>query len=56
MFGFWQGNRLTDVDNYLERGTNKKIFYKIYKSANEINSDAIIKLLKEAIVYDRVMD
>ena len=30
LLGFWNGNRLEDVDNYLDRGTNKKIFYKIY--------------------------
>ena len=54
LLGFWHGNKLNDNDNYLTRGTNKKIFYKIYKSANEINSDAIIKLLKEAAIYDNV--
>src|SRR2546423_14481258 len=32
LFGFWQGNKLNDKDNYLTHGTNKKIFYKIFKT------------------------
>lgn len=52
LLGFWQGNRLRDVDNYLTHGTNKKIFYKIYRSVEEINEKAIVKLLKEAIKLD----
>src|SRR4051812_29736054 len=31
LFGFWYGCKLMDVDNYLTHGTNKQIFYKIYK-------------------------
>ena len=52
LLGFWQGNRLTDADRYLTRGTNKKVFYKIYKSVDEINEKAIVKLLKEAVKLD----
>jgi len=52
LLGFWQGNRLKDADRYLTRGTNKKIFYKIYRSVEEINEKAIVKLLKEAVKLD----
>lgn len=52
LFGFWYGNRLIDEDNYLTHGTNKQIFYKIYKTAEEIDEGAIVKLLKEATRID----
>jgi hypothetical protein len=52
LLGFWYGNKLNDIDNYLTHGTNKQIFYKIYKSAEEIDEAAIVKLLKEAIRID----
>src|SRR6266498_5518447 len=48
LLGFWQGNKLNDEDSYLTRGTNKKIFYRIYKNAEDIDESSIIKLLKEA--------
>jgi hypothetical protein len=53
LLGFWQGNKLKDEDHYLTHGTNKKVFYKIYKDADEIDEAAIIKLLKEAVRIDR---
>jgi len=52
LLGFWRGKELRDVDQYLTKGTNKKIYYKIYKSVEEIDVTAIIKLLKEAIQLD----
>ncbi|MFN8283829.1 MAG: DUF1801 domain-containing protein [Chitinophagales bacterium] len=52
LLGFWYGCKLKDKDNYLKHGTNKQIFYKIYKSIDEINEDAIVKLLKEAVELD----
>src|SRR5688500_798159 len=52
LLGFWYGNKLKDVDRYLTHGTNKQIFYKVFKSAEEINERAIIKLLKEAVKLD----
>ncbi|MFI5130847.1 MAG: DUF1801 domain-containing protein [Chitinophagales bacterium] len=52
LLGFWQGNKLKDSDHYLTRGANKKIFYRIFKSAEEIDEDAIVKLLKEALRVD----
>lgn len=52
LLGFWYGNRLADLDNYLTHGTNKQIFYRIYTSVQEIDEKAIIKLLKEAVQID----
>lgn len=52
LLGFWYGCKLNDEDNYLTHGTNKQIFYKIYKSVDEINEQAIVKLLKEAVKID----
>lgn len=54
LLGFWYGNKLKDADNYLTHGTNKQIFYKIYHSPEEINSRAIMKLLKEAVKIDGI--
>ena len=51
-FGFWYGNKLIDEDQYLNHGTNKQIFYKIYQSVDEIDQEAILKLLKEAVRID----
>lgn len=53
LFGFWYGNRLQDSDNYLTHGTNKQIFYKIYTSAGDIDESALVKLLREAVWYDK---
>ena len=52
LLGFWYGNKLNDEDNYLTHGTNKQIFYKIYKSPEDINEAAIVKLLHEAVKTD----
>lgn len=53
LLGFWQGNKLRDSDAYLTRGSNKKVFYKIYKNVEEIDEEAIKKLLLEAVNFDR---
>jgi len=52
LFGFWQGRDLIDKDAYLTHGTNKKVFYKIYESPNQIDEKALAKLLKEAARVD----
>ena len=54
LFGFCQGNLLKDADNYLSRGTNKKVFYKIYYQPEDIDEKAIRKLLKEAVELDGI--
>jgi hypothetical protein len=53
LLGFWYGNKLNDVNNYLTHGTNKQIFYKIYHAAEEINEVEITLLLKEAVQLDQ---
>lgn len=53
LLGFWNGNRLKDIDGYLTHGTNKQIFYKIFQTADDINEKAIVKLLKEAVKLDK---
>ncbi|HET9825174.1 MAG TPA: DUF1801 domain-containing protein [Chitinophagaceae bacterium] len=52
LLGFWQGNKLRDEDGYLVQGTNKKVFYKIFRDVDEIDEAAIIKLLREALRVD----
>ncbi|MBK6699878.1 MAG: hypothetical protein IPG55_08235 [Saprospiraceae bacterium] len=52
MLGFCYGNRLQDKLQYLTHGTNKQVFYKIYKSVEEINATAIQQLIFEAIAID----
>jgi hypothetical protein len=52
LLGFWYGNKLKDTDYYLTHGTNKKVFYKIYNSFEDIDEKAIVKLLKEAVDLD----
>jgi hypothetical protein len=55
LLGFWHGNKLKDEDHYLVRGSNKQVYYKIYRSPEEIDEKAIVKLLLEAIKYDQSM-
>lgn len=52
LLGFTQGNKLKDMDNYLDHGTNKQVYYKIYHSVDEIDEAAIAKLIKEAVEID----
>ncbi len=52
LLGFWYGCKLKDEDNYLTHGTNKQVFYKIFNNVDEVDIDAIVKLLKEAITAD----
>jgi len=52
MLGFCQGHKLNDPDRYLDHGTNKQIFYKIFQSPDEVDPCSIIKLVKAAIETD----
>ena len=54
LLGFWYGNKLEDSGNYLTHGTNKQIFYRIFRNAEEIDVEAITKLLHEAIKLDNL--
>lgn len=53
LLGFSYGNRLNDEDCYLTHGSNKRIFYKIFHSPEEIDEAAIVKLWKEAVSLDK---
>lgn len=53
LFGFWKGHLLRDEDNYLEKGSNKKVYYKIFQKAEDIDEEALVKLLLYAIDLDR---
>lgn len=52
LIGFWYGNRLQDEEQYLDRGTNKQVFYKIYKSPDEIDVQSLQKIIKSAVALD----
>jgi hypothetical protein len=52
LFGFWHANKLSDRDKYLVHGTNKQVYYKIYKTAEDIDQDALTILLNEAVALD----
>ena len=54
LLGFWQGNKLNDENGYLTHGTNKKVFYKIYREVEEIDEATIVKLLNEAVRVDHL--
>lgn len=53
LFGFSYGNRLQDADQYLDHGKNKRIFYKIFQSPEEINYESLVSLLHEAVALDQ---
>ena len=52
MLGFCQGNKLKDADRYLTHGTNKQVYYKIFHSTDEMDMNAIVSVLKEAVETD----
>jgi hypothetical protein len=52
LFGLCQGNKLKDVNNYLTHGNNKQVYYKIYYSPEEIDVDAVVSILREAVEID----
>ena len=52
LLGFSQGYKLKDKHKYLEHGTNKRIYYKIIKSLDDIDVRAIKALIKEALIID----
>jgi hypothetical protein len=54
LLGFSQGYRLKDRHKYLEHGTNKRIYYKIIKSLDDIDERAIRALLQEALKIDSI--
>lgn len=52
LLGFAQGTKLKNVNGYIKSGTNKKIYYRVLKSVEDIDEKEIILLLKEAIEVD----
>lgn len=53
LLGFWYGHQLIDENRFLSHGTNRKVFYKIYQTVEEIDENPIKNLLKEALRLDR---
>ena len=53
LMGLWQGPLLKDVDKFLTRGRNKKVFYRIYRAVEDIELRPLKKLLTEAIAIDQ---
>ena len=53
LLGFWYGNRLKDKGRYLLHGSNKQIYYKIFKSAGEIEAEPLVEIIKEAAKLDQ---
>jgi uncharacterized protein YdeI (YjbR/CyaY-like superfamily) len=54
LLGFSQGYKLKDRHNYLEHGTNKRIYYRIIKTVEDIDVEAITDLTKEALKLDSI--
>lgn len=52
LLGFAWGNMLNDADNSLIRGQNKRIYYRIYRTLEEIDEGAVSKIIREAVRYD----
>jgi hypothetical protein len=52
LLGYWYGHQLKDENNYLTRGTNKQVFYKIFQQPEEIDEKPIITLLNKAVELD----
>lgn len=53
LLGFNQGYRLQDPAHYLEHGTNKQVYYRIFQSVDAIDEQAIVTLIKEAVALDQ---
>lgn len=56
LFGIWYGNRLTKNISYLDKGSNKQIFYKIFKTPDEINIKKVKSVLQEALGVDKAWE
>jgi hypothetical protein len=53
LLGFCQGHKLRDPGRYLVHGTNKRVYYRIFHSLDEIDEDAMVSVLDEAVAVDR---
>jgi hypothetical protein len=52
LLGFAQGTKLKNKNKYIKSGTNKKIYYRVISSVEDINEKEIKILLKEAAEVD----
>src|SRR6187402_3698074 len=52
-FGFCQGPKIIDNNRYLLHGNNKKIYYRIFQSPDEIEIDHLTELLHQAVKIDQ---
>lgn len=53
LFGIWYGNRMSHLYDYLTKGENKQIFYRVIQSVEDIDEKKIKKILREAIEIDK---
>jgi hypothetical protein len=51
-FGFSNGYLLNDPDGFLDKGNRKNVYWKDFKSINEIDISLIKSLLFDAIIID----
>ncbi len=51
-FGFQQGYLLNDELNYLERGNRRQVYWKDFKSVNDIDVDILKTYIFEAVIID----
>jgi hypothetical protein len=51
-FGFQNGNLLSDELNFLDKGTRKQIYWKVFSSAKEIDPDLLKSYIFEAAIID----
>jgi len=53
LLGFAQGTKLKNKNGYIKSGNNKKIYYRVIPSVEDIDEKEIKILLKEAVDVDR---
>jgi hypothetical protein len=51
-FGFQQGYRIPDEIGYLDRGNRKQVYYRDFRSLQEIDVELFISYLFEAVLVD----
>jgi hypothetical protein len=52
-FGCWRGCYLPNKNNFLKSGTNKRIFYRIFKHVDEIDFEGLLVIIKEVVALDK---
>jgi hypothetical protein len=55
LLGFWQGPKLEDPTGFLRQGTNKRIFYRLYRSVEEVEEEPLVAMLREALRVDEML-